>query len=126
MRAAPALILPALLALAGPAVAAAEAARMVPAATTEGTAVLKLCRDWLLWDSCREYGRIPVPKRIAVGDTLPIDFGSNAKSILFRIKSITLIDGQCRLLREGEAGEMLHDSSAAVDMLIIKPCGAVE
>jgi hypothetical protein len=114
-------VLAVLAAVASPALAQ-EPMSMPQAVSTPGTATLKLCRSWILWESCREYGKVAVPGEITVGVTFPIDFGSNPKTINFTVKSITHDAGECRILRMGEEGHMLHSASHPVDMLIVRNC----
>lgn len=102
--------------------AAAEGMSMPQAVTTPSVGTLKLCRSWIFWDSCREYGKVAIPGEIAVGTTFPLDFGSNAKTINFTVKSITHDAGECRILRMGEDGHVLHSAATPVDMLIVRSC----
>lgn len=109
---------------AGPTLAA-DGMSMPQAVSTPSTGTLKLCRSWVLWDSCREYGKVEIPGEVAVGMTFPIDFGSNAKTINFTVKSITHDGGECRILRMGEDGHMLQSTAHPVDMLIVRSCRPV-
>ncbi len=126
--------------LAGPDGAAAEQhkppadrahAGTIAVVTTDGEATLKLCRDWLFRHECREYGHIGIPRRIAVGDAFEVTFGSNPKTMQFRVKGMIKGTGGCFLVPEHEdmpkpsnrqpnPSAMTADTST--DMLIVKGC----
>ncbi|MGQ9370052.1 hypothetical protein [Azospirillum sp. ST 5-10] len=114
------------LAAALPGGAAAQDAPARPAAVrVAGEPVLQLCRDWLMWDSCRQYGHgIRVPEEVRVGDTFVIAFASNAKRIRFTVAGIFYADGECHLIR-GSSPQDVHPGHP-VDMLIVRDCRPLE
>jgi hypothetical protein len=92
---------------------------LVKAVTTPGRAELRVCRSWLMYNSCNEYGHVDVPPRIAVGDTIYLDFGSNPKTMAFRVGRIHFVNGVCRLYTGATASEA-DDENA--DRVTIDPC----
>src|SRR5690348_1185765 len=76
------------LTLAGAAIAQESGA----AVTTSGSGVLTICRDWLVYNSCTTYN-VAVPKRVGVGDSILLTYGSNPKDYNFRV---------LRIRRDGE------------------------
>ncbi|WP_448206997.1 hypothetical protein [Azospirillum sp. sgz302134] len=110
--------------------AAAEPSQSPPGAdgialvATDGEATLKLCRDWLFRQQCREYGHIDVPERIARGDSFEVTFGSNPKTMRFRVKSVLPGDGGggCVVIPEHEDTPQPPAADEPADMLIIKDC----
>ncbi|WP_029007352.1 hypothetical protein [Azospirillum halopraeferens] len=97
-----------------------------PAAVrVQGPPVLQLCRDWLMWESCRHYGRgIAIPDVIRVGDTFIVAFASNVKRIRFTVADILYTGGECHLIR-GSAPRVTPPDRA-MDMLIVRDCVPVE
>lgn len=90
-----------------------------------GAPVLQLCRDWLMWDSCRQYGRdIHVPDVVRTGDTFVIAFASNAKKIRFTVADILYADGECHLIRGSAPQNVRFDGP--VDKLIIRDCSPLD
>src|ERR1700756_4856911 len=68
---------------------------------TSGAARLTMCRSWLLFSTCRDYYNVAVPDRIALGDHLPLNFGSNTKAYEFPVVRIVRRGGgTCMLLDE--------------------------
>jgi hypothetical protein len=126
--------------LAGPDGASAEqhkqpsdrtAAGNIAVVTTDGEASLKLCRDWLFRHECREYGHVDIPKRIAIGDAFEVTFGSNPKTMQFRVKSIMKENGGCLLVpahedmprpSNGQPNPSAMAADQSIDMLIVKGC----
>jgi len=90
--------------------------------STTGKGVLTLCRDWIVRHSCREYGDISVPARIAVGDRIEITFGSNPKTIRFHVKGIMVHKQECVLIPEYEAMPTRLPLDEPLDMLTVKDC----
>lgn len=124
-----AITLIALLAAAGaihPAAATTDTRPARPGAVhVAGEPVLQLCRDWLMWDSCRQYGRgIIIPDLVRVGDSFVVAFASNAKRIRFTVAEILYADGECQLIR-GSAPRNSHPDRPS-DMLIVKDCRPVD
>lgn len=103
---------------ASPAPAPGESVSLV---TTSGAATFKLCRNWVFTHTCREYGNVPVPARIAAGDSFEITFGSNPKTMWFRVKAVLLQDGRCLLIPKHEDMPAKGEDEP-VDMLIVDPC----
>ncbi|TWA79373.1 hypothetical protein FBY14_1326 [Azospirillum brasilense] len=103
---------------ASPAPAVGESVSLV---TTNGSAIFKLCRNWVFTHTCREYGNVPVPARIAAGDSFEITFGSNPKTMWFRVKAVLLQDGRCLLIPKHEDMPAKGEDEP-VDMLIVDPC----
>ncbi|OYD80364.1 MULTISPECIES: hypothetical protein [Azospirillum] len=89
--------------------------------TTSGSATFKLCRNWVFTHTCREYGNVAVPARIAAGDSFEITFGSNPKTMWFRVKAVLLQDGRCLLIPKHEDMPAKGEGEP-VDMLILDPC----
>jgi len=89
--------------------------------TTSGAATFKLCRNWVFTHTCREYGNVTVPARIAAGDSFEITFGSNPKTMWFRVKAVLLQDGRCLLIPKHEDMPAKGENEP-VDMLIVDPC----
>lgn len=102
----------------------ADAATVV---TTDGEATLKLCRDWLIRHDCREYGHVDIPTRIAVGDKFDVTFGSNPKTMQFRVKSVMARGdaGGCLLIPAHEDMPKTPSEDVPADMLIVKGCTVV-
>ena len=99
----------ALLLLAAPAVAEDGAS----AIKTPGSARLTMCRSWLLFSTCRDYYNVAVPDRIALGDRLPLYFGSNPKTYEFPVVRIVRRGEACMLLDEpkGDDGNRIEIAS---------------
>ena len=64
------------------------AADTVEAVTTQGSGKLTICRNWLVYSSRTTYGKVALPERVAVGDTISLTFGSNPKDYTFPVRSI--------------------------------------
>lgn len=103
---------------ASPAPTAGESVSLV---TTNEAATFKLCRNWVFTHTCREYGNVAVPARIAPGDSFEITFGSNPKTMWFRVKAVLLQDGRCLLIPKHEDMPTKGEDEP-VDMLIVDPC----
>ncbi|MBP2295838.1 hypothetical protein [Azospirillum rugosum] len=90
---------------------------------TNGEATLKLCRDWLITHDCREYGHIDIPRRIAVGDVFDVTFGSNPKTMRFKVKSVMARGAEgCLLVPAHEDMPKTPSTEIPADMLIVKDC----
>jgi hypothetical protein len=81
---------------------AAVAEDAASAIKTPGSARLTMCRSWLFFSTCRDYYNVAVPARIALGDHLALNFGSNPKTYEFPV---------LRIVRQGEACMLLDDPS---------------
>ena len=88
----------------------------VEAVEPAGLGVLTKCRGWLVASSCRTYHHIRLPSRIAVGDELPISFGSHPKEFKFFVARIALQGERCTIFSE-TTGER-HQR----DKINITPC----
>ena len=87
---------------------------------TPGRATLQVCRSWLVTMSCNAYGRVDVPSRIAIGDRLYLEFGSNPKSMTFAVAAIRLAaDGTCTLYTSPPPPGA---DETKVDKLTVAPC----
>jgi hypothetical protein len=98
---------------------AASAQDAPRAVETPGRATLRACRNWVMYNSCNEYGRVDVPKRIALGDELFLEFGSNPKSMSFPVKLIQFAHGVCTLYADLLGPDV---DEAKLDRLTIAPC----
>ena len=87
-------------ALTGAAPSAADAAGGVAAVTTPGAGKLTICRNWLVYNSCRSYNRVALPRRVAVGDKLSLTFGSNPKDYTFPVLLIRQQGTSCTILSD--------------------------
>jgi hypothetical protein len=92
---------------------AALAEDTASAIKTPGSARLTMCRSWLLFSTCRDYYNVVVPDRIALGDHLPLNFGSNPKAYEFPVVRIVRKGGTCMLLDEptGNDGNRIEIAS---------------
>jgi hypothetical protein len=99
--------------------APAAAEEMVQAIATPGRAKLQICRSWVMYNSCNEYGRVDVPDRIGLGDQLPLAFGSNPKSMNFPVATIRFVDGVCTLYAEPPDPDT---DETKINKLTIEPC----
>ena len=90
---------PLLYALALAAGAIAPAAAGPPdAVPTPGFGDLTICCSWIVYQSCTTYHKVALPERIAVGDDLPVTFGSNPKDYMFHVARITRDGDSCKIL----------------------------
>ena len=80
---------------------------------TPGSAHLTMCRSWLLFSTCRDYYNVAVPNRIALGDRLPLYFGSNPKTYEFPVVRIVRQGEACMLLDQprGDDGNRIEIAS---------------
>ena len=67
--------------------------------------MLTICRNWILFRTCKPYDKMDLPPRIAVGDTLDLTFGSNPKEYLFRVVEIRPKGEGCLLLSKISKGQ---------------------
>jgi hypothetical protein len=81
-----------------------------------GPGELTKCRGWLVASSCKTYRHISLPPRIAVGDTIPITFGSHPKEFRFFVARIALEGGHCAIFSEADGDR--HK----MDKINIAPC----
>jgi hypothetical protein len=86
--------------------ASASAAAGPPnAVTTLGSGDLTICRSWIVYQSCTTYHKVALPERIAVGDDLPVTFGSNPKDYVFRVARIARDGDRCKILSEASGAD---------------------
>ena len=78
------------------------AAGDVEAVTPDASGILTKCRDWLVATTCNTYQHIDLPPRIAVGDKVPLRFGSNPKNYALPVARIDLKRDHCAILSEAE------------------------
>jgi len=97
----------------------AAAEELLQAVATPGRARLQVCRNWVMYNSCNEYGRVSIPDRVAVGDELWLEFGSNPKSMSFPVARIRFVDGVCTLYMRPEKPE---SDDSKLDKLTVDPC----
>ena len=94
------------------AIGGAGAAESIDAVTTPGTGKFIACRNWLVTHSCTTYGRVTLPGRIAVGDQIPLTYGSNPKHYIFRVARLRQHGDNCTILSEAsgpnEEGEKIE------------------
>ena len=68
-----------------------------------GDAVLTMCRSWVVFRTCKTYGRVRLPEHVALGQRLPLQFGSNNKYYSLPVVRIVKEGDQC--IVTGEPGE---------------------
>jgi hypothetical protein len=74
----------------------------IEAVTPGGSGILTKCRDWLVATTCNTYQHVNLPPRIAVGDKIPLRFGSNPKNYAFPVARIDLERNHCAIFSEAE------------------------
>jgi hypothetical protein len=72
----------------------------VNAVETGGRGTLTKCPSLFPTHFCHTYRHVGLPVRIAVGDTLRLDFGSNPKEFAFPVARIALEHGGCTIFSE--------------------------
>src|SRR5581483_4215064 len=82
----------------------AAAADPVAAVTVSGKGTLTICRNWILFRTCKSYDKIDLPPHIAVGDRLDLTFGGNPKDYLFHVVEIRRKGEGCLLLSDISQG----------------------
>ena len=63
---------------------------------------LSKCRGWVVTTTCKTYQHMRLPHRIAVGDTIFLEFGSNTKQYGFPVARIDQKAGRCTIFSEAE------------------------
>jgi hypothetical protein len=96
--------------------ASADQPDTVKAVAPGGPGVLTKCRGWLMTSSCRTYHHISLPSRIAVGDKIPISFGSHSKEYGFSVARIALKDDHCTIFSDADKDR--HQ----MDEINVAPC----
>ena len=83
----------------------AALAEPIAAVRVSGKGVLTICRNWIVFRSCKPYDKIDVPEQIAVGDRVTLtSFGSNPKDTVFHVVEIRRKGEGCVLLNEASKG----------------------
>jgi hypothetical protein len=83
----------------------AAPAEPLAAVTVSGKGVLTICRNWILFRTCKPYDKIDLPPQIAVGDRVPLSaFGSNPKDYDFHVVEIRRKGDGCVLLSKASHG----------------------
>jgi hypothetical protein len=105
---------------AGIALSSSPAAFADPVAvvTVSSKGVLTICRNWILFRSCKHYDKIDLPPQIAVGDTLDLSFGSNPKDYHFRVVEIRPKAEGCLLLSHISKG---HEDRERIEIARCAP-----
>jgi hypothetical protein len=93
-------------------------AEPLTAVAVSGNAVLTICRNWILFRTCKSYDKIGLPARVAVGDKLDLTFGSNPKDYLFHIVEIRPKGEGCLLLSNISNG---HEDRERIDVPRCEP-----
>src|SRR5689334_6901348 len=88
----------------------------VEAVEPGGPGELTKCRDWLVASSCNTYHHISLPPRVAVGDTIPVAFGSHPKEFQFFVARIALKGNHCAIFSEARGDR--H----GMDKINVAPC----
>jgi hypothetical protein len=96
----------------------AALAEPLAAVTVSGNAVLTICRNWLLFRTCKPYDKIELPTQVAVGDRLDLTFGSNPKDYLFRVVEIRQKGEGCVLLSDISMG---HEDRERIEVPRCEP-----
>ncbi|HTQ35083.1 MAG TPA: hypothetical protein VMI30_13005 [Stellaceae bacterium] len=78
----------------------AAAANGVVAIETDGSGALTMCRAWILFNSCKVYSHVALPKRVAIGDEVELSFGSENKQYTFPVVRIIKHGVACTVLSE--------------------------
>jgi hypothetical protein len=73
------------------------AAGAVQAVRPGGPGELTKCRNWLVARACHHYHHISLPAVVAIGDTIPLSYGSNNKEYDFPVVHIALEGNRCTL-----------------------------
>lgn len=80
-------------------------AEPVAAVTTSSQGVLTICRNWIVFRTCKAYDKIDLPSQVAVGDRIALSaFGSNPKDYVFHVVEIRRKGQGCVLLSEASGG----------------------
>ena len=77
-----------------------DAAEGVQAVETPGSGTFTMCRNRLIYRACSSYHHIAIPRRLAVGDTVPLEYGSNPKEYAFPVARILPTGGGCMVLSQ--------------------------
>jgi hypothetical protein len=88
------------------------------AVAVSGKAVLTICRNWIVFRTCKPYDKIELPWRIAVGDRLELTFGSHPKDYLFHVVEIRPKGEGCMLLSDMSKG---HEDRERIEIPRCEP-----
>src|SRR6266550_4337723 len=70
----------------------------------QGSGVLTTCRSWIFFTSCTTH-KVRLPERVAAGDKVNLNFGSNTKNYTFEIALIRLDGDACTLMSESSRSD---------------------
>jgi hypothetical protein len=96
----------------------AALAEPLTAVTVSDKGVLTICRNWIVFHTCKPYDKIELPPRIAVGDKLDLTFGSNPKDYLFQVVEIRQKGEGCLLLSKISKG---HEDRERIEIPRCEP-----
>ena len=96
--------------------AGAASGETVKSVGTGGLGTLTMCRNWMVYSDCRTYNHVAVPPRIAVGDSIGLDFGSNPKEYQFPVARIVRKGNRCTIYSE-TTGE-----PERLNRIVVEPC----
>jgi hypothetical protein len=83
----------------------AARAEPITAVTLSGKGVLTVCRHWIVFETCKPYDKIDLPRQVAVGDRITLSaFGSNPKDTVFHVVEIRQKGEGCVLLSPASRG----------------------
>jgi hypothetical protein len=71
----------------------------VTAIETAGTGTVTVCVDWPLY-GCRVFDHVPLPKRMAVGDRIPLEFDGGPARMEFPVTRIIKNGIRCTVLTQ--------------------------
>ena len=96
----------------------AALAEPLTAVTVSGNSTLTICRNWIVFRTCKPYDKIVLPTQVAVGDKLDLTFGSNPKDYLFQIVEIRQKGEGCLLLSKISNG---HEDRERIEVPRCEP-----
>ena len=99
--------------------AAAPAPHPAKSVVTPGEGILNKCRSVFMGigRTCNTYHHVALPRRIDVGDKVPIVYGSNRKEYGFPVFGISLAGDSCTIF-----GEDTEEDDESIDKLVVTPC----
>jgi hypothetical protein len=81
--------------------------------------MLRMCRDWVLFDRCKVFQHINIPHRVRNGDRFSVTFSSNNKTFVFNVREIVQVGNECWLQEQPNPDA---DPQLAVDTLVVSSC----
>ena len=96
-------------------------AQPLAAVTVSSKGILTICRNWIIFRTCKAYDKIELPRRIAVGDKLDLTFGGNPKDYLFHVVEIRQKGEGCLLLSNISNG---HEDRERIEIPVCEPVTA--